>query len=128
MNKFVIFFILLFFNSIISHAGFKEIKKKAIVNNPEIIFPIPKNLEKCITKMYIDPKMNLVKPVLKVEAPVGYGLDDRFDNALDKFSNFSRPCSGGNREACENVKRIIVVSSLYRNYNWKKIVYQKIKN
>ena len=108
MNKFVIFFILLFFNSIISHASFKEIKKKAIVNNPEIIFPIPKNLEKCITKMYIDPKMNLVKPVLKVEAPVGYGLDDRFDNALDKFSNFSHPCSGGNREACENVKRIIL--------------------
>ena len=25
-------------------------------------------------------------------------------------------------------KRIIVVSSLYRNYNWKKIVYKKIKN
>ena len=25
-------------------------------------------------------------------------------------------------------KRIIVVSSLYRNYNWKKIVYEKIKN
>ena len=25
-------------------------------------------------------------------------------------------------------KRIIVVSSLYRNYNWKKIVYQKIKD
>ena len=55
---------------------------------PEIIFPIPKNLEKCITKMYIDPQMNLVKPILKVEAPKGYGLDDRFDNALDKFSNF----------------------------------------
>ena len=91
-----------------SFADFKKIKKKAIVNNPEIIFPIPKNLEKCITKMYIDPKMNLVKPILKVEAPVGYGLDDRFDNALDKFSNFSRPCSGGNREACENVKRIIL--------------------
>ena len=108
MNKFVIFFILLFFNSIISHASFKEIKKKAIVNNPEIIFPISKNLEKCVTKMYIDPKMNLVKPVLKVEAPVGYGLDDRFDNALDKFSNFSHPCGGGNREACENVKRIIL--------------------
>ena len=108
MNKFVIFFILLFFNSIISHADFKKIKKKAIVNNPEIIFPIPKNLEKCITKMYIDPQMNLVKPVLKVEAPVGYGLDDRFDNALDKFSNFSHPCGGGNREACENVKRIIL--------------------
>ena len=25
-------------------------------------------------------------------------------------------------------KRIIVVSSLYRNYNWKKIVYSVIKN
>ena len=25
-------------------------------------------------------------------------------------------------------KRIIVVSSLYRNYNWKKLVYKKIKN
>jgi glutaredoxin-related protein len=25
-------------------------------------------------------------------------------------------------------KRIIVISSLYRNYNWKKIVYNKIKN
>ena len=108
MNKFVIFFILLFFNSIISHADFKKIKKKAIVNNPEIIFSIPKNLKKCITKMYIEPKMNLVKPILKVEAPVGYGLDDRFDNALDKFSNFSHPCGGGNREACENVKRIIL--------------------
>ena len=91
-----------------SFADFKKIKKKAIINNPEIIFPIPKNLEKCITQMYIDPQMNLVKPILKVEAPKGYGLDDRFDNALDKFSNFSRPCGGGNREACENVKRIIL--------------------
>ena len=91
-----------------SFADFKNIKKKAIINNPEIIFPIPKNLEKCITQMYIDPQMNLVKPILKVEAPKGYGLDDRFDNALDKFSNFSRPCSGGNREACKNVKRIIL--------------------
>ena len=108
MKKFVILFILLFFNSKISHADFKKIKKKAIVNNPEVIFPIPKNLEKCITKMYIDPMMNIVKPILKVEAPVGYGLDDRFDNALDKFSNFSHPCGGGNREACENVKRIIL--------------------
>jgi len=25
-------------------------------------------------------------------------------------------------------KRIIVISSLYRNYDWKKIVYKKIKN
>ena len=101
----IIFFII---SANYSFADFKKIKKKAIINNPEIIFPIPKNLEKCITQMYIDPQMNLVKPILKVEAPKGYGLDDRFDNALDKFSNFSRPCGGGNREACENVKRIIL--------------------
>jgi len=102
----IIIFILIFSSS--AYANFKEIKKKAIINNPEIIFPIPKNLEKCITKMHIDPQMNLVKPILKVKAPKGYGLDDRFDNTLDKFSNFSRPCSGGNKEACENVKRIIL--------------------
>ena len=107
MKKLLIIILILIFSSS-AYANFKEIKKKAIVNNPEIIFPIPKNLEKCITKMYIDPQMNLVKPILKVEAPKGYGLDDRFDNALDKFSNFSRPCGGGNREACENVKRIIL--------------------
>ena len=107
MKKLLIIIFILIFPSI-ANANFKEIKKKAIVNNTEIIFPIPKNLEKCITKMHIDPQMNLVKPILKVEAPKGYGLDDRFDNALDKFSNFSRPCSGGNREACENVKRIIL--------------------
>ena len=71
-----------------SFSNFKEIKKKAEINYPEVIFPIPENLEKCITKMYIDPKMNPVKPILKVEAPTGYGLDDRFDNALNKFSNF----------------------------------------
>ena len=108
MNKIILcLFIFIFLNNN-SFASFKEIKKKATITKPEIIFPIPKNLEKCITKMYIDPKMNLVKPILKVEAPVGYGLDDRFDNALDNFSNFSHPCGGGNREACENVKRIIL--------------------
>ena len=108
MRKILIIFLSIYLIPTFSFADFKKIKKKAIINNPEIIFPIPKNLEKCITQMYIDPQMNLVKPILKVEAPKGYGLDDRFDNALDKFSNFSRPCGGGNREACENVKRIIL--------------------
>ena len=27
-----------------------------------------------------------------------------------------------------DAKRIIVVNSLYKNYDWKKIVYDKIKN
>ena len=108
MKRILIVFLFLFLIPNLTFADFKKIKKKAVVNNPEIIFPTPKNLKRCITKMYIDPKMNLIKPILKIEAPVGYGLDDRFDNALDKFSNFSHPCGGGNREACENVKRIIL--------------------
>tara|TARA_B100001057_G_scaffold500716_1_gene617345 strand:+ start:2422 stop:3621 length:1200 start_codon:yes stop_codon:yes gene_type:complete len=108
LNKFCFIFFIWLLGSSFVVANFKEIKKKAEINYPEIIFPIPGNLEKCITKMYIEPKMNPVKPILKVEAPTGYGLDDRFDNALNNFSNFSHPCSGGNIKACENVKRVIL--------------------
>ena len=82
--------------------------KRQIVNNPEIIFPIKKDKKKCISDLYISPDINYVKPILKVEAPSGYGLDDRFDNALSKFEDFSFPCSGGNIEACKNVKRVIL--------------------
>ena len=108
MKKFYIFFILIFFYSIIANADFKKIKKKAVVNNPEIIFPIPKNLDKCITDMYMNKENNPVLPVIKVEAPSGYGLDNRFMYALNKFENFKRPCGGGNIEACKNVKRVIL--------------------
>ena len=89
MKKFKIFFILLFFYSNISNADFKKIKKKAVVNNPEIIFPIPKNLDKCITNMYVNKGNNPVLPVIRVEAPSGYGLDNRFMYALNKFENSS---------------------------------------
>ena len=89
-------------------ADFKKIKKKAEVTNPEIIFPIPKNLSKCITDMYVNKGNNPVLPVIKVDAPSGYGLDNRFMYALNKFENFKRPCGGGNVEACENVKRVIL--------------------
>jgi poly(beta-D-mannuronate) lyase len=46
--------------------------------------------------------------VIKVDAPSGYGLDNRFNFALNKFENFKRPCGGGNVEACKNVKRVIL--------------------
>ena len=82
----LIFILFLYENSL---ANFKQIKKKSSVNNPEIIFPIPKNLNRCQTKLYVSPKIYKVKPVLKVSAPKGYGLDDRFDYALSRFSNFS---------------------------------------
>jgi len=61
-----------------------------------------------MSDLYISPDLNYVKPILKVKAPSGYGLDDRFNNALNKFEDFSFPCSGGNVEACKNVKRVIL--------------------
>ena len=89
-------------------ADFQEVKKNAKINNPEIIFPIQKDKKNCIKDLYISPDLNYVKPILKVKAPSGYGLDDRFDFALSKFEDFSFPCSGGNKEACKNVKKVIL--------------------
>ena len=89
-----------------------KLKKKAIINKPEIIFPIPNNLNRCQTKLYVPPDFNRVEPILDVQAPTGYGLDNRFDYALNRFSNFSFPCGGGNPEACELVKEVIL--------NWAK--------
>ena len=111
MKEILLIILILFFNSN-SFANFKEIKKKAVVNKPEIIFPIPKNLKNCQTKLYVSPELNKIEPILKVKAPVGYGLDDRYDYALSRFTNFTFPCSGGNIEACEHVKNTIL--------NWAK--------
>ncbi len=111
MKEILLIILILFFNSN-SFANFKEIKKKAIVNKPEIIFPIPKNLKNCQTKLYVNPELNKIEPILKVKAPIGYGLDDRYDYALSRFTNFTFPCSGGNIEACEHVKNTIL--------NWAK--------
>ena len=107
LKKIVILIIFLSFCET-SFANFKEIKKKAKVNKPEIIFPIPKNLDKCITKIRVNPETNYVTPVLEVDAPEGYGLDNRFNAALNKFENFKRPCGGGNIEACKQVKKVIL--------------------
>ena len=121
MKKFLIIFVLLFLNLEISYADFKKIKKKATVTQPEVIFPIPKNLDKCIINMYVNKGNNPVTPVIKVDAPSGYGLDNRFNFALNKFENFKRPCGGGNVEACENVKRVILLSTdkaVYQLMQW----------
>ena len=108
LNKIVLTFLLYTLSSNLVHAEFKKIKKKATVTKPEIIFPIQINKKNCIRDLYIDPDTHSVRPVLKVKAPSGYGLDDRFDHALGKFEDFSFPCSGGNLEACKNVKRVIL--------------------
>ena len=106
MKTILVLISFLFFSN--SYADFKKIKKKAIITQPEIIFPISENKDKCITKIYVNKGNNPVLPVIKVEAPSGYGLDNRFMYALDKFENFKRPCGGGNVEACENVKSVIL--------------------
>ena len=103
---YIIFFLFVGINS--TSANFKEIKKKAIVKNPEIIFPIKSKKKNCIKDLYISPDTHYVRPVLKVNAPSGYGLDNRFNHALSEFEDFSFPCSGGNIEACENVKKVIL--------------------
>ena len=108
MKKVLIFLLLGVFFSANSYAEFKIIKKKASVNNPEIIFPIPNKLARCQTKLYVLPEIYEVKPVLKVSAPKGYGLDDRYDYALGRFSNFSFPCSGGDPVSCKLVKKTIL--------------------
>jgi len=104
----IIFWILLLFSNN-SFANFKKIKKKATITKPEIIFPIAeKKLKSCQRKLLVSPEYLKVEPILKVEAPKGYGLDDRFDNALDRFINYSSPCGGGDIEACIQVKNIIL--------------------
>mgnify|MGYP001161055245 FL=1 len=108
MKKVLVFLLLGVFFLTNSYAEFKIIKKKASVNNPEIIFPIPNKLARCKTKLYVSPEIYEVKPVLKVSAPKGYGLDDRYDYALGRFSNFSFPCSGGDPVSCKLVKKVIL--------------------
>ena len=104
----LIILILIFTSNSFSFANFKEIKKKAEVNKPGIVFPIPKNLRRCQTKLYVSPELNKIPTLLEVKAPVGYGLDDRYDYANSRFSNFSFPCGGGNADACKHVKKVIL--------------------
>ena len=63
MKEILLIILILFFNSN-SFANFKEIKKKAVVNKPEIIFPIPKNLKNCQTKLYVSPELNRLASIV----------------------------------------------------------------
>ena len=108
LKKITFLILLSFIITNTSKSDFKDIKKKAIINKPEIIFQIQKDKKGCIKDLYVSPDKNYVLPVLKVEAPSGYGLDNRFDHAKSKFEDFSFPCGSGNVEACQNVKRVIL--------------------
>ena len=74
MSKLVLFLILFLVPNLVFGSDFKKIKKKATVNKKEIIFPIPKELKKCITNSYVNLETNPVKPLLKVDAPSGLSL------------------------------------------------------
>jgi len=108
MKKILTFFLFIILIPTLSFANFKEIKKKAVVNNPEIIFPVPEDLTGCRTEMRYKLKNNPVTPVLKLDAPEGYGLDERFSDALNKFDEYSIPCGTGNKEACESVIKVLL--------------------
>ncbi len=108
MKKITLLIFLNFFLFEFSNADFKKIKKKAVVNNPEIIFPLPNDLKGCRTEMRINPKYNKVKPIIELDAPEGYGLDERFSEAGGKFGEFSIPCSAGNKEACTYAVKVIL--------------------
>ena len=67
--KLLISCFIIFFFCNFAKADFKDIRKKAEIKNPEIIFSIPKKLDRCQTKLYVDPELNIIRPLLKVKAP-----------------------------------------------------------
>ena len=50
---------------------------------------------------------NHIDPIPTLDAPKGYGLDDRFDRVRQQFEKFSMPCGLGDVKSCEKVKEII---------------------
>ena len=69
MKKSFFIFLFLYLLQNLSFADFKEIKKKALVTNPEIIFPIQRSKKNCVRDLYVSPDTHYVRPVLNVEAP-----------------------------------------------------------
>ena len=69
MKKIVYLVILSFLFTNFTHGKFKDIKKKASITKPEIIFPIKPDKKNCIKDLYVTPDKNYVLPILKVEAP-----------------------------------------------------------
>ena len=110
--KKVIYLLIIFLISNLSLASeFKKIKKEAVVTNSKIIFPIKSNKDTCVGSQLLQPNFTL-DPIPTLDAPKGYGLDDRFDRVRQQFERFSMPCGLGDVKSCEKVKEIIL--------NWAK--------
>ncbi|MDB3968929.1 alginate lyase family protein [Candidatus Pelagibacter ubique] len=110
--KKVIYLLIIFLISNLSLASeFKKIKKEAVVTNSKIIFPIKSNEDTCVASQLLQPNF-ILDPIPTLDAPKGYGLDDRFDQVRQQFERFSMPCGLGDVKSCEKVKEIIL--------NWAK--------
>ena len=112
MMKKIFFILVIFLIPNLSLAlEFKKIKKEAVVTNSKIIFPIKSNKDTCFGSQLLQPNFTL-DPILTLDAPKGYGLDDRFDRVRQQFERFSMPCGLGDVKSCKKVKEIIL--------NWAK--------
>lgn len=107
MKKLFILLIFLFIPNLCSADEFKSIKKNATVTNPKIIFPIQTNKGNCSKLAYPGLLAN-IEIIETLDAPKGYGLDDRFDWVRRDFEKYSIPCSSGNMDSCKVVKKIIL--------------------
>ena len=74
-----------FFPNLSLADDFKSIKK-ATVTNPKIIFPIQTKKGECSEPAY-HAFVQKIDPIEKLDAPTGYGLDDRFDQVEASLSN-----------------------------------------
>ena len=110
---FLIIIVLILSKPAFGDVNYKKIRKKAEVNKPELIFPVAKeNIEGCIFYKNLKPSQNKVKPILDLDAPADYGLDDRYMAFLKFFDLHLNSCGAGEEFACQTTKDIIL--------NWAK--------
>ena len=119
MKKVICLLIIFLIPNLSLASEFKKIKKEAVVTNSKIIFPIKSNKDICAGSQLFQPNF-ILDPIPTLDAPKGYGLDDRFDKVRQQFERFSMPCGLGDVKSCERVKEIIL--------NWVKADAPKRKS
>ena len=92
----IILFSFLFLTTAYADTNYKKIRKKAEVNKPELIFPVAnENIEGCIFYKNLKTSQNKVKPILYLDSPSYYGLDDRYMSFLKFFDLHLNSCGAG---------------------------------
>ena len=109
MRILAIFLILFLVPNLALSSDFKKIKKKAEVNKPEIVFPVAdENIKGCIFYKNLEPSQYKLKPILDLNAPADYGLDDRYMYFLKFFDLHLNSCGAGDEFACQTTKDTIL--------------------